>query len=317
LEKEHLKEQERLKKEEQKEQERLKREEEAAKKAEEKRKKEEERVKKEEERLKKEEEKKKALEEKEKERLRLEEKKAKQAQHFTKFFQKSPATNKPRTLTVGGVRPTPDVESDKENKDKTDNSNSNGENSAPSDSTNCTIDKAEKSEGNDGDLKVVFIKKAEASLFCPMPFEIKSNMAVAPLVRRDALSPMEKNTVDKCLKTSTEKVSEVEFSKEPSDTDGRSDFLERCRRKQSRKTGRTRLDLEVDVRVIIQDVIEPCIELKRFRKKLLHFHDNRRPAYWGTWKKPNKVVSGRRPFVKEKVLWPCSALLQSVLVMSR
>merc|ERR1711962_362029 len=32
------------------------------------------------------------------------------------------------------------------------------------------------------------------------------------------------------------------------------------------------------------------------RAKLLQFHDNQRPAYWGTWTKQSQSVTGRRPF---------------------
>ncbi|KAJ1674949.1 hypothetical protein EV182_002234 [Spiromyces aspiralis] len=39
--------------------------------------------------------------------------------------------------------------------------------------------------------------------------------------------------------------------------------------------------------------------LRRYPMKLIRFHDNRRPAYWGTWMKQIKYVSGRRPFAKD------------------
>jgi hypothetical protein len=35
------------------------------------------------------------------------------------------------------------------------------------------------------------------------------------------------------------------------------------------------------------------------RPKLLKFHENRRPAYWGTWGKTSHSVGPRRPFGKE------------------
>jgi len=31
------------------------------------------------------------------------------------------------------------------------------------------------------------------------------------------------------------------------------------------------------------------------RAKLLQFHENYRPAYYGTWRKHSSVISGRRP----------------------
>lgn len=35
---------------------------------------------------------------------------------------------------------------------------------------------------------------------------------------------------------------------------------------------------------------------KKYRAKFLHFHENRRPAYYGTWRKKSKKVSGKNPF---------------------
>jgi len=36
------------------------------------------------------------------------------------------------------------------------------------------------------------------------------------------------------------------------------------------------------------------------RAKLLQFHANQRPAYWGTWTKKSEYISGRRPFGKDE-----------------
>merc|ERR1712173_394349 len=36
------------------------------------------------------------------------------------------------------------------------------------------------------------------------------------------------------------------------------------------------------------------------KAKLLQFHENQRPAYWGTWTKKTSSVSGRRPFGKDE-----------------
>jgi len=45
------------------------------------------------------------------------------------------------------------------------------------------------------------------------------------------------------------------------------------------------------------EVISGCVQ---WRMKLLQFHENRRPAYWGTWKKKAKRVTARKPFIKEE-----------------
>ncbi len=38
---------------------------------------------------------------------------------------------------------------------------------------------------------------------------------------------------------------------------------------------------------------------RRMRPKLVQFWENRRPAYWGTWRKLSYSVGPRRPFGKE------------------
>lgn len=43
-------------------------------------------------------------------------------------------------------------------------------------------------------------------------------------------------------------------------------------------------------------------ETKRYRAKLLQFHENLRPAYFGTWRKKSRFVTGRRPFKLENDL---------------
>ena len=38
---------------------------------------------------------------------------------------------------------------------------------------------------------------------------------------------------------------------------------------------------------------------QRIRSKLFRFEENRRPAYWRTWRKLSQFVGPRRPFGKE------------------
>lgn len=35
---------------------------------------------------------------------------------------------------------------------------------------------------------------------------------------------------------------------------------------------------------------------EKYKAKFLHFHENRRPAYYGTWRKKSANVKGRKPF---------------------
>lgn len=51
---------------------------------------------------------------------------------------------------------------------------------------------------------------------------------------------------------------------------------------------------------VMQDLDNVTLPMgSRGRAKFLHFCDNRRPAYWGTWSKKSVAVSGRRPFAKD------------------
>jgi len=47
---------------------------------------------------------------------------------------------------------------------------------------------------------------------------------------------------------------------------------------------------------LAQDANKPAIP----KAKLLQFHENQRPAYWGTWTKKSDFVSGRKPFGQDK-----------------
>ncbi|XP_073978302.1 uncharacterized protein isoform X3 [Rhodnius prolixus] len=48
--------------------------------------------------------------------------------------------------------------------------------------------------------------------------------------------------------------------------------------------------------------INKKIRNKLQKAKLLQFHENRRPAYWGTWRKKSVKVTPRRPFLKDDCL---------------
>lgn len=49
------------------------------------------------------------------------------------------------------------------------------------------------------------------------------------------------------------------------------------------------------------DIIDLGVPLERHRAKLLFFSENRRPPYYGTWRKKSKSVNPRRPFGKDEV----------------
>jgi len=48
-------------------------------------------------------------------------------------------------------------------------------------------------------------------------------------------------------------------------------------------------------------VEERAKELPWTRAKYLHFADNRRPPYYGTWRKRSQLITARRPLGQDKV----------------
>merc|ERR1712096_71069 len=44
-------------------------------------------------------------------------------------------------------------------------------------------------------------------------------------------------------------------------------------------------------------------EAKQHKAKLLQFHDNQRPAYWGTWRKKSTQVTARKPFGQDNKMF--------------
>ncbi|KAJ3414007.1 hypothetical protein HDV05_007214 [Chytridiales sp. JEL 0842] len=48
-------------------------------------------------------------------------------------------------------------------------------------------------------------------------------------------------------------------------------------------------------------VLDPISRLESAKWKLLHFHEDYRPAYYGTWTKLSSTINGRKPFGKDAV----------------
>ncbi|ESO12654.1 hypothetical protein HELRODRAFT_159230 [Helobdella robusta] len=109
-----------------------------------------------------------------------------------------------------------------------------------------------------------------------MPFELKSDMRLAPCTRYNRTNLTErKRSLEHFL---TSRVISIEFF-----------FLR-----------------DEDELIIITNASEGSAatvddQMKPIMKKMkfLQFHDNYRPAYYGTWMKKSSSVSGRRPFAKD------------------
>ncbi|RLU19046.1 hypothetical protein DMN91_009404 [Ooceraea biroi] len=127
-----------------------------------------------------------------------------------------------------------------------------------------------------------------------MPFEVKADMKIAPVCRR-MLNEGEKSLLD-----------------EQRDTDVQKSKLYVEDLRKGRIVPRTSLktwplEAKDDDIILLDDdndgssnIIRDAHNLEKHRPKLLQFKENRRPPYWGTWRKRSKVLNSRRPFVKDE-----------------
>lgn len=127
-----------------------------------------------------------------------------------------------------------------------------------------------------------------------MPFEVKSDMRLAPAYRSEL--------------TLTEKDNFMS-SVEKQDASTQTYLCELKSGKKPRKSEKTwpYVDSNDDVIIVEEDttlgdsVYEQKPKMEKKRAKFLKFHENRRPAYYGTWRKKSKTIKPRRPFVEDKV----------------
>ncbi|XP_045776115.1 chromatin assembly factor 1 subunit A-like isoform X2 [Maniola jurtina] len=134
-------------------------------------------------------------------------------------------------------------------------------------------------------------------------FTIKSDMRLAPTTRV-SLNDDSKKTLDNLLleqnvsETSLYIKSLKDGSRKPL-TDGKTWPL---------------TDKDDDDVMIVEDELPPPVDSvsqiitcdsaphEKLRPKLLAFHDNRRPPYWGTWRKKSSFIKPRQPFKTDELL---------------
>ncbi|RZC42126.1 chromatin assembly factor 1 subunit A [Asbolus verrucosus] len=123
-----------------------------------------------------------------------------------------------------------------------------------------------------------------------MPFEVKSDMRLAPSRRRAGMSEHEKEKLADYLERPDEEASYLSELKGG---------------KQIGKYPET-WPYEDDVVVVEEDIGESICEdkskSKKMRAKFLKFHENRRPPYFGTWRKKSGVINSRKPFAADRNL---------------
>ncbi|XP_076646585.1 uncharacterized protein LOC143355559 isoform X2 [Halictus rubicundus] len=126
-----------------------------------------------------------------------------------------------------------------------------------------------------------------------MPFEVKADMKLAPICRR-TLNEAEKKTLDE---NRNEETSKTKL------------YLNGLRNKGiiPRKSSKTwPLEAKDDVILLDDDnegnsnIVNQDIVIEKQRTKLLQFSENRRPPYWGTWRKRSLNINPRKPFSKDE-----------------
>ncbi|GJQ85778.1 hypothetical protein Trydic_g20338 [Trypoxylus dichotomus] len=136
-------------------------------------------------------------------------------------------------------------------------------------------------------------KSEEPSKF--MPFEVKSDMRLAPLSRRSWKEEDDKVKLDEQFEKQDDKaklyLEELKEGKEIGVTSKTWPFEE--------------ADPEDDVVIVEENVGETIVEqkskLEKMRVKFLKFHENQRPPYFGTWKKKSAKILARKPFGKDEI----------------
>ncbi|XP_053995322.1 chromatin assembly factor 1 subunit A-B-like [Hylaeus anthracinus] len=127
-----------------------------------------------------------------------------------------------------------------------------------------------------------------------MPFEVKADMKLAPVCRR-TLSEQEKLSLDEQCNKENIQMSDL--------------YLNEIKNKKviPRKSPKTWPFEAKDDEVILLDdendgnsnIVKQNIVIEKQRTKLLQFSENRRPPYWGTWRKRSCSINPRKPFSRD------------------
>ncbi|XP_063699991.1 chromatin assembly factor 1 subunit A-like [Culicoides brevitarsis] len=123
-----------------------------------------------------------------------------------------------------------------------------------------------------------------------MPFQVKENMRLAPVTRGN-LDTGRREALERTLNNGEPPAVLTYLSQ-----------LKRDSGYQPGKSGSVTWQEEDDSQDIIvidtkgEEHIETVKKPKeKYRAKFLHFHENRRPAYYGTFRKKSKKINGRKP----------------------
>ncbi|XP_016992870.2 chromatin assembly factor 1 subunit A-B [Drosophila takahashii] len=152
------------------------------------------------------------------------------------------------------------------------------------------------------------------------PFQVKDDMLLAPIVR-NSLAEEQRSQLDNLFRRRDEEDEDEEeeediVRRKPPNrahlylselSSGRREPLKMQR--DARLQRRTKDEEEEDEVQVIDDLSNAGLpieeeqpkQLARMRAKYLQFADNRRPAYYGTWRKKSLSISARRPLAQDKL----------------
>ncbi|CAG9808302.1 unnamed protein product [Chironomus riparius] len=130
-----------------------------------------------------------------------------------------------------------------------------------------------------------------------MPFQIHGKMRLAPRIRNE-ISKAQKECLDEILKSDGSKIDRSKL------------YIQQLKSVDyvPKSSTKTWPEEDKDDDIVIVDELEGVGEdIKedeahskiKYRAKLLLFKENRRPAYYGTWRKKSKSITARRPFVQD------------------
>ncbi|XP_053949646.1 chromatin assembly factor 1 subunit A [Anastrepha ludens] len=132
------------------------------------------------------------------------------------------------------------------------------------------------------------------------PFEVKGDMKLAPLCRKQ-LSPECRQQLDTCVGARTDSMPQSQDL-----------YLVELRNGKITPGKWRRISVDTkasedDIQIIDDDldraglaiVEETHAPIEHFRAKFYKFHENRRPPYYGTWRKRTSVIKSRRPFAQD------------------
>ncbi|KAL2712337.1 chromatin assembly factor 1 subunit A-B-like [Vespula squamosa] len=129
-----------------------------------------------------------------------------------------------------------------------------------------------------------------------MPFEVKADMRIAPISRR-SLNKNELLSLDDKFNSGRAKNSDLYLA------------VMKAKKTITHNSGKTWPLETKDNEIIVLDeeendskssiIFQPEVVVDKNRPKLLQFYENRRPPYWGTWRKKSNSINPRRPFSKD------------------